>query len=165
MALYRAKSERRSALRFFEEQMDHHIHEHDRLARELRAALTARALEIVYQPTVDLATGEVVAFEVSPHWVHAELGEIPPQRFIPIAEEAGLIHELAGYLLEQACGTARCWPEHVRLAIGANRIETLFARRRDQLIVRRLRGWWVGDRHLAPNKKMVWNRILGSNGV
>jgi len=78
VALYRAKSERRSALRFFEEQMDHHIHEHDRLARELRTALTARALEIVYQPTIDLASGEVVAFEVLPRWTHPELGEIPP---------------------------------------------------------------------------------------
>jgi EAL domain-containing protein (putative c-di-GMP-specific phosphodiesterase class I) len=66
--------------------MDHHIHEHDRLARELRTALTARALEIVYQPTIDLASGEVVAFEVLPRWTHPELGEIPPQRFIPIAE-------------------------------------------------------------------------------
>jgi diguanylate cyclase (GGDEF)-like protein len=117
VALYRAKSERRSALRFFEEQMDHHIHEHDRLARELRTALTARALEIVYQPTIDLASGEVVAFEVLPRWTHPELGEIPPQRFIPIAEEAGLIHELAGQLLQQACETARRWPDPVRLAI------------------------------------------------
>ena len=117
VALYRAKSERRSALRFFEEQMDHHIHEHDRLARELRTALTARALEIVYQPTIDLASGEVVAFEVLPRWTHPELGEIPPQRFIPIAEEAGMIHELAGHLLQQACVTARGWPDHVRLAI------------------------------------------------
>ncbi len=117
VALYRAKTERRSALRFFEEQMDHHIHEHDRLERALRTALTERALEVVYQPTVDLANGEVVAFEVLPRWVHPELGEIPPQRFIPIAEEAGLIHELAGQLLRQACRTARLWPDHVRLAI------------------------------------------------
>ena len=117
VALYRAKAERRSALRFFEEQMDHHIHEHDRLARELRTALTARALDIVYKPTIDLASGEVVAFEVLPRWTHPELGEIPPQRFIPIAEEAGMIHELAGHLLQQACVTARGWPDPVRLAI------------------------------------------------
>jgi diguanylate cyclase (GGDEF)-like protein len=117
VALYRAKSERRSALRFFEEQMDHHVHEHDALARELRTALTAQALELVYQPTIDLGSGEVVAFEVLPRWTHPELGDIPPQRFIPIAEEAGMIHELAEYLLRQACATASQWPDHVRLAI------------------------------------------------
>ena len=117
VALYRAKAERRSALRFFEAQMDHHIHEHDVLARELRVALAAQALDIVYQPSIDLKSGEVVAFEVLPRWTHSELGEILPERFIPIAEEAGMIHELAESLLRRACATASGWPEHVRLAI------------------------------------------------
>jgi predicted signal transduction protein with EAL and GGDEF domain len=117
VALYRAKTERRSALRFFEAHMDHHIHEHDVLARELRAALAAQALEIVYQPSIDLSSGLVVAFEVLPRWTHSQLGEIPPERFIPIAEEAGMIHELAESVLRRACATASRWPEHVRLAI------------------------------------------------
>jgi diguanylate cyclase (GGDEF)-like protein len=117
VALYRAKAERRSALRFFEVQMDHHIHEHDAVARELRAALAANALDIVYQPSIDLGSGEVVAFEVLPRWTHCELGEIPPERFIPIAEEAGMIHELAESLLRRACVTASRWPAHVRLAM------------------------------------------------
>jgi predicted signal transduction protein with EAL and GGDEF domain len=117
VALYRAKTERRSALRFFEPQMDHHIHEHDVLARELREALAAQALDIVYQPSIDLSSGAVVAFEVSPRWTHPQLGEIPPERFIPIAEEAGMIHELAESVLRRACATASRWPEHVRLAI------------------------------------------------
>jgi len=117
VALYRAKAERRSAMRFFEKQMDHHIHEHDRMERELRAALAADAVRAVFEPSIDLASGQLVGFEAIPRWIQPEFGEISPQRFIPLAEEAGLIHELAERLLRQACAAATRWPPNIRLAI------------------------------------------------
>jgi diguanylate cyclase (GGDEF)-like protein len=117
VALYRAKAERRSALRFFEEQMDHRVRERDRMEQELRAALAEGSIRTVYQPTVDLKTRKVVGFEATPQWIHATLGEIPAARFIPIAEETGLIHDLAGRLLRDACRTAARWPEYVTLAM------------------------------------------------
>jgi predicted signal transduction protein with EAL and GGDEF domain len=117
VALYRAKAERRSAMRFFEPQMDHHIHEHDRMERELRAALAAGAVQTVFEPSVELTSGTLVGLEALPRWIQKDLGEIPPQRFIPLAEEAGLIHELAERLLRQACAAAAHWPPQIRLAI------------------------------------------------
>jgi len=117
VALYRAKAERRSAVRFFEEQMDHHIHEHDRMERALQEALAADAVRAVFEPSIDLASGRLVGFEAVPRWIQPEWGEIPPQRFIPLAEEAGLVHELAERLLRQACAAAKRWPPNIRLAI------------------------------------------------
>jgi len=117
VALYRAKSERRSALRFFEEQMDHGVRERERMERELRAAMTDGSLVTVYQPTVDLQTRRIVGFEATPRWTHPAMGEIPAARFIPIAEETGLIHELAERILCDACNTATHWPDNVTLAL------------------------------------------------
>jgi diguanylate cyclase (GGDEF)-like protein len=117
VALYRAKAERRSAMRFFEEHMDRHIHEHDRMEREFRAALAADEVRAVFEPSIDLTSGRVVCFEVVPRWIHAEWGEVAPQRFIPVAEHAGLIHDMAERLLRQACEVARRWPPQIRLAI------------------------------------------------
>lgn len=117
VALYRAKSQRRSALRFFEEQMDRGLRERERMERELRAAMADGSLVTVYQPTVDLETRRIVGFEATPRWTHPELGEIPAARFIPIAEETGLIHELAERILRDGCSAAARWPVTVTLAL------------------------------------------------
>ncbi len=117
VALYRAKSERRSALRFFEEEMDRRVQERDRLDRDLRAALAADAILPVFQPVVDLKTKTVIGFEASPRWVDGSLGEIPMDRFIPVAEENGLIHELFERTLRQSCAAAMNWPAGVTLAL------------------------------------------------
>jgi diguanylate cyclase (GGDEF)-like protein len=117
VALYRAKAERRSALRFFEPGMDQRIHERAAMERALRDAIAAGAIEPMFQPTFDLGTRAVVGFEAVPRWVHPTDGPIPPERFIAIAEDVGLIHELAEHLLRQACAVAVGWPAHVRLSI------------------------------------------------
>ncbi len=118
VALYRAKAERRSALRFFEPDMDRRVHERDRMERDLREALAAGLVQPRYKPSVDLATGQIVGFDVSPFWVHPELGEIAPERFLPIAENVGLIHDLGAQLLRSACATARHWPARTTLGLS-----------------------------------------------
>ncbi|GAA4324322.1 EAL domain-containing protein [Pigmentiphaga soli] len=117
VALYRAKAERRTALRFFEEEMDRLVQERARMERAFRAAVAAGAIEPVYQPSVDLRSRQVVGFEARPRWIDAELGPVPPERFLPIAEETGLIHDLATQLLRQACSVAARWPAGVTLSI------------------------------------------------
>jgi diguanylate cyclase (GGDEF)-like protein len=117
VALYRAKSECRSALRFFEQEMDRHVQERDRLDRDLRAAIAADRIRPFFQPVVDLKTRNVLGFEAIPRWTDASMGEIPLDRFIPVAEENGLIHELFERLLRQACVAAANWPQHVTLAL------------------------------------------------
>ena len=117
LALYRAKEERRSAVRFFEEEMDKRVQERQWLEQELRAAVSAGSIRPYFQPSVHLTSGKIIGFEAVPRWVHPTFGEIAPERFIPIAEESGLIHELGEQILRQACMTAVQWPSDVVLSI------------------------------------------------
>lgn len=117
VALYRAKAERRSAFRFFEEEMDALVRERDALERDLRLALSTGAIVTAYRPTVDLRSGAVVGFEATPRWVTAAGETIPPQRFLAIAEECGLIHQLGEQTLRQGCLAALGWPPEVRLSV------------------------------------------------
>ncbi|MCX8997387.1 EAL domain-containing protein [Rhizobiaceae bacterium BDR2-2] len=117
VALYRAKAEHRSALRFFEAEMDARVRERETMERALAAAMEADAIEPRFRPTLDLQTGTVVAFEVLPCWIGKDGEEIAPERFLAIAEESGLIHSLGLRLLEKACMTAGDWPQNVGLAV------------------------------------------------
>ena len=117
VALYRAKAERRSAMRFFEAEMDRHVSERDRLETLLRAAIAADEIRTVFQPSIDLQSGRVRGFEALLRWSHPELGDIPAQRFLAIADETGLIHEIAARQLQVACAAAARWPKDVHLAV------------------------------------------------
>jgi diguanylate cyclase (GGDEF)-like protein len=117
VALYRAKAERRSALRFFESQMDRQVRERHQIETDLRVALEGGKIRTVYQPCFNLKSGEVVGFEAAPHWIHPLYGVVPAERFIPIAEETGLIHDLAARSLRDACAAALHWPGRITLAI------------------------------------------------
>lgn len=117
VALYRAKAEKRSTFRFFEEEMDQLMRERAHLEQELRQAVEQDRIRPRFRASFDLTTGVVKGFEAVPSWVAADGEEIPPERFLPIAEEAGLIHVIAARILELACSAARQWPEGVSLAI------------------------------------------------
>jgi diguanylate cyclase (GGDEF)-like protein len=117
LALYRAKEERRSAVRFFEHDMDKRVQERQWLVQELRIAVANQSIRAYFQPSVQLKTKRIIGFEALPRWIHPSFGEIMPDRFIPIAEECGLIHELADQLLRQACTAAVEWPKDVILSI------------------------------------------------
>lgn len=116
VALYRAKSERRSAFRFFEEDMDRFVHEREQLERDLRTAIDENCIQPRFRPSFDLQSGAVVGFEAVPTWM-SPTGEIAMERFLPIAEETGLIHRLSTQMLEQACRAARAWPDGVMLSM------------------------------------------------
>lgn len=116
VALYRAKAERRSAFRFFDETMDIKVRGREVLERALRAAIDSGAIEAIFLPCMRLRTQEVVGFEVVPQWIGSDGVAVPPDRFIPIAEETGLIHALSETVLRKACEAAREWPAAVRLS-------------------------------------------------
>jgi diguanylate cyclase (GGDEF)-like protein len=122
-ALYKAKSDRQAPARFFDEDMDRSIREREFMERELRAAVIAKEIKPVFQPLVDLGTKKVIGFEAIPHWINRDLGEIPPSRFIPIAEDSMLIHELSDQILRLACRAAREWPKHVKLEYNISPIQ------------------------------------------
>ncbi len=116
VALYRAKGEQRSAIRFFEEEMDLLLKERGRMEVALRKAMADGAIEPRFRPSFDLNTGEVTAFEAVPYWEMDET-EVPVERFLAIAEETGMIHALFESVLKRACAGARNWPPETRLSI------------------------------------------------
>jgi diguanylate cyclase (GGDEF)-like protein len=117
VALYRAKAERRSALRFFEATMDVRVKERAHMESALRQALDAGQIVPMYQPNVNLRTRKIIGFDVAPQWIDPQHGAIAPERFIAIAEETGLIHALAESILRQACEAAKSWPADVKLSV------------------------------------------------
>jgi diguanylate cyclase (GGDEF)-like protein len=118
VALYRAKSERRTAVRFFDPDMDRHVSERGELESELRSALATGDIGVRFRPSFDLRSRKVVSFDAIPYWDHAVLGQVAPERFIPIAEDTGLIHELVEYTLANACEAAAAWPAEITVGVA-----------------------------------------------
>lgn len=115
IALYRAKAEKGSTLRFFEPAMDARLLERDRLRQALLDALEHDRFAIRFKPRIGRA-GEVVAFEAEPVWPGAPDGELDLDRMTPVAEEAGVIADLSRLLLRRACLPTGDWPRSVRLS-------------------------------------------------
>lgn len=118
MALYRAKADGRATHRFFAADMAAALQERRSLAVALREALSQREFELHYQPIVLLATMKPVGFEALIRWRHREHGLIPPARFIPLAEEIGLIDAIGEWTLQQACMDCADWPDDMRVAVN-----------------------------------------------
>ncbi|MEX8191630.1 sensor domain-containing protein [Comamonas guangdongensis] len=109
MAMYQAKSKGRSGFSFFSSEMNRLAQERLALENALRKALQAQELHLHYQPQIDLATGRLYGVEALARWTHAEFGDISPARFIPLAEECGLIADLGRWALNQACQQLAQW--------------------------------------------------------
>jgi diguanylate cyclase (GGDEF)-like protein len=109
LALYSAKREGPSRVKFYRPTLDEEVQQRSELAGDLRRALETGALEVQYQPQADLAAGEVVGFESLLRWKHPERGYISPAVFIPIAEESNLICDLGLWILRESCRQAQAW--------------------------------------------------------
>ncbi|OGI42704.1 MAG: hypothetical protein A2150_03795 [Candidatus Muproteobacteria bacterium RBG_16_64_11] len=122
VAMYRAKEQGRNSYQFYTAEMTAKSHENLALENALRGALDRNELVLHYQPVVDLASGEVSGMEALLRWRHPGLGMIMPQRFIPIAEESGLIVPIGEWALSTACRQARAWQQqgYVPLRLAVN---------------------------------------------
>src|SRR6201999_135060 len=118
IAMYRAKTDSGSSTRFFEIEMDARIHERNIIERDLHAAIGEDAVRPYYQPLINLRTKQVIGFEALARWTHPTLGDLPPERFIPIAESCGLLNELADHLLRHAARAASRWPDDIMLSFN-----------------------------------------------
>ena len=123
MALYRAKSAGRGTYRFFEPEMDAQAQARRVLELDLRAAISRGELVLHYQPIVEMSTRDIVGFEALVRWQHPHRGLIPPIKFIPLAEETGLIIPLGEWVLKQACADAVKWSKPVHVAVNLSAVQ------------------------------------------
>ncbi|OHC63799.1 MAG: hypothetical protein A2045_06350, partial [Rhodocyclales bacterium GWA2_65_20] len=108
-AMYAAKAEGKGTYRFFQAAMMEETLRRLKLETELRHAIAGGGLVLHYQPKVSLASGEVLGVEALVRWRHPELGLVPPDAFISVAEECGLIVPLGDWVLNEACRQAAAW--------------------------------------------------------
>ena len=109
MALYWAKSQGRNTFRLYDAALQSDAAERVRLENDLRRAVGAAQLGLVYQPQLEVGSGRVVGFEALMRWSHPERGQVPPDRFIGLAEDCGLIGELGSLLLDRAARDLDGW--------------------------------------------------------
>jgi diguanylate cyclase (GGDEF)-like protein len=123
LAMYAAKSAGRRTWRFFEPAMDAHVRARRVLETDLRKAIADGALEVYYQPCVNLQSNRVTGCEALVRWRHPERGMVSPAEFIPIVEETGLINELGEWVLGAACAEAATWPDDLKLAVNVSPVQ------------------------------------------
>jgi diguanylate cyclase len=121
-ALYRAKSDGRATIRFFEAEMDKRLRERRALHQELRSALDAGQFSLEFQPQA-LVNGDIVGFEALLRWKHPTRGLVPPMVFIPLAEESGLIISIGEWVLRAACREAASWSRPLRVAVNLSPVQ------------------------------------------
>ncbi|MGE3909054.1 MAG: EAL domain-containing protein [Chloroflexota bacterium] len=124
IAMYVAKREGRGRVVLFSDGMDAATRQRLELEADLYRAVDRDELLVVYQPTVNVSSGQIIGAEALVRWRHPSRGMIHPVEFIAIAEETGLILPIGHWVLEQACRDIRAWqqsdPAHARLSVAVN---------------------------------------------
>jgi len=123
LALYAAKNGGRGQFRFYSSDLKDEEEERRLLLEDLREALGGDQLKLHYQPVVRTEDHLVVGFEALMRWEHPERGNIPPDVFIPAAEESNLVNQLGEWALHRACADAVGWPETVRVAVNVSAVQ------------------------------------------
>jgi diguanylate cyclase (GGDEF)-like protein len=121
-ALYRAKTDGRGMVRFFEAEMDQKLRERRAMQHDLRSAIERNELKLYYQPQVQVG-GKVIAFEALLRWHHPQKGFVPPAEFIPLAEESGVILPIGEWVLRTACREAAGWSTPIRIGVNLSPVQ------------------------------------------
>lgn len=109
IAMYHAKDVGRNNYQYYKSRMDEDANRRLLLTNSLRKGMAADEFRVHYQPKVEVGSGRVTALEALVRWQHPELGLLSPEEFVPLAEEAGLILSLGGWVLQEACRQAVVW--------------------------------------------------------
>ena len=146
LALYEVKTTGRGAACRFVPAIKDKADERRAMEADLRGALAAGQLRLAYQPVVDADDEGIVGFEALLRWHHPVLGLIPPLKFIPVAEETGLIVEIGAWVIGEACRQAAEWPDHIRVAVNLSPVQF-----DDPALAKIVRGALV-DNGIAPDR-------------
>ncbi|MCJ2049402.1 EAL domain-containing protein [Methylobacterium sp. J-070] len=122
-ALYEAKAAGRNTYRMFEAGAYARTATRSLLALDMKEAIRRGDFFLAYQPIIDVTNGSVVSFEALMRWRHPVHGLIPPNEFIPVAEETGLIVPLGTWALKEACRESMNWPEPLRVGVNVSAVQ------------------------------------------
>ncbi|HEX6219290.1 MAG TPA: diguanylate cyclase, partial [Sphingomicrobium sp.] len=123
LALYAAKAAGRGKHAFYEASMHSEASDRQLLENDLRQAIDRDELSVVYQPVVRAAGEEICAFEALVRWNHGVRGAISPAKFIPLAEECGMIGRIGEWVMREALAEAAHWPDSVKIAVNLSPIQ------------------------------------------
>ncbi|PUB72740.1 MAG: hypothetical protein DBP03_15780 [gamma proteobacterium symbiont of Ctena orbiculata] len=137
-AMYAAKKSGKNAFRFFSEEMHHDIRDFLDIESSLRQAINSNGLYLAYQPFVNSENREIHHCEALLRWKHPERGLIPPGKFIPIAEQAGLIGDIGKWVFDKVCRQIKAWKFDITVSINVSGTELLdnhFAERLNNTLI------------------------------
>jgi diguanylate cyclase (GGDEF)-like protein len=122
IAMYQAKEDGKNSFAFYSAALDQHSVERLAFESSFRHAVDEQQFEVHYQPKVDCVTGSITGVEALLRWEHADLGHVSPVKFIPVAEETGLIVPLGRWVLKTACAQQVAWVRQglapIRMAVN-----------------------------------------------
>jgi diguanylate cyclase (GGDEF)-like protein len=118
LALFESKSRLRGGITGFEREMDGRYIEQQKLKADLREAVADQRLSLAYQPMFKADGSRIECAEALARWVHPEKGAIPPDVFIRLAEDMGIISDITRFVLFKACSDCMTWPEHIAVSVN-----------------------------------------------
>lgn len=120
LALYEAKGAGRGLAKYFSSELQSEQEDRVRLENDLRQALPSKQFHLAFQPLVNAKTQKLVGFEALLRWNHPHRGNVPPNVFIPVAEDSGLMPAIGQWVIEEACRAAATWPEPITVALNVS---------------------------------------------
>jgi diguanylate cyclase (GGDEF)-like protein/PAS domain S-box-containing protein len=118
LALYEAKGAGRGCVKYFSSALQSEQEDRVRLETDLRQAIPAKQFHLVFQPLINAKTQKLVGFEALIRWNHPQRGFVPPNVFIPVAEETGLMPAIGEWVLDEACRVLATWPEPITVSVN-----------------------------------------------
>ncbi|MPS68995.1 MAG: EAL domain-containing protein [Novosphingobium sp.] len=123
LALYAAKGGGRGRHHFYDDDLHSDARERQQLEQDLRDAIAGDALELHYQPQIHTTTEKITGFEALLRWKHPRHGYLSPAKFVPVAEETGLVSQIGEWALRTACRDLAAWPHDVRVAVNVSPLQ------------------------------------------